>query len=45
MHIAIDKAKALIEAHRYILSFRDRIVVVKVGGSIQDDDEKMRLRF
>lgn len=42
MEFAIDKANALIEAHRYILSFRDRIVVVKVGGSIQDDDEKMR---
>lgn len=42
MNVAIDKANALIEAHRYILSFRDKIVVVKVGGSIQDDDVKMR---
>ena len=42
MNAAIDKAQALIEAHRYILSFRDKIVVVKVGGSIQDDDAKMR---
>lgn len=42
MNFAIDKANALIEAHRYILSFRDKIVVIKVGGSIQDDDAKMR---
>lgn len=42
MDIAIEKAEALIEAHRYVRSFRDKIVVVKVGGSIQDDDQKMR---
>ncbi len=42
MDIAIEKAEALIEAHRYIRSFRGKIVVVKVGGSIQDDDQKMR---
>ncbi|MFN7022438.1 MAG: acetylglutamate kinase [Phycisphaerales bacterium] len=41
MHFAIEKAQALIEAHRYIRTFRDKIVVVKVGGSIQDDDARM----
>lgn len=42
MNSAIAKAAALIEAHRYIQRFKDKIVVVKVGGSIQEDDERMR---
>jgi acetylglutamate kinase len=42
MKPAIAKAGALIEAHRYFRTFRDKIVVVKVGGSIQEDDERMR---
>lgn len=42
MNIAIDKAEALVEAHRYIRRFRDKIVVVKVGGSIQEDPVQMR---
>lgn len=42
MNAALEKAGALIEAHRYILSFRDKIVVVKVGGSVQEDQEKLR---
>lgn len=42
MNFAIEKAVALVEAHRYIRTFRDKIVVVKVGGSIQEDEEKMR---
>ena len=42
MNSAIAKAQALIEAHRYIQRFRNKVVVVKVGGSIQDDDERMR---
>jgi acetylglutamate kinase len=42
MNSAIAKAAALIEAHRYIQRFRDKIVVVKVGGSIQEDDERMK---
>lgn len=42
MNPAIEKAQALIEAHRYIRSFRDKVVVVKVGGSIQDDDVRMK---
>lgn len=42
MDHAIAKAVALIEAHRYIQRFRDKVVVVKVGGSIQEDDDRMR---
>jgi acetylglutamate kinase len=34
---AIAKAGALIEAMEYIRSFRNRIVVVKLGGSVLDD--------
>ena len=37
MEEAISKAKALIEAMGYIRSFRGRIVVVKLGGSVLDD--------
>ncbi|MBN1974987.1 MAG: acetylglutamate kinase [Sedimentisphaerales bacterium] len=36
---AIAKAGALIEAMEYIRQFRGRIVVVKLGGSILDDEE------
>ncbi len=39
MEQAIGKAKALIEAMEYIRCFRDKIVVVKLGGSILDDLE------
>ena len=39
---AITKAEALIEANRYIQRFRDKVVVVKVGGSVQEDEEKLR---
>ena len=39
MERAIEKAGALIEAMEYIRSFRDKIVVVKLGGSILDDME------
>ncbi len=42
MNSAIDKAAALIEALQYIQTFRDKIVVVKVGGSVQEDDDRMR---
>lgn len=42
MDFAIEKAQALVEAHTYIQRFRDKVVVVKVGGSIQDDDDRMR---
>lgn len=39
MELAIRKAKALIEAMEYIRCFRDKIVVVKLGGSILEDVE------
>lgn len=42
MDFAIEKAVALVEAHQYIQRFRGKIVVVKVGGSIQDDDARMK---
>ncbi|MDB5300138.1 MAG: Acetylglutamate kinase [Phycisphaerales bacterium] len=35
---AISKASALVEALSYIQRFHNKIVVVKVGGSIMDDD-------
>ncbi|MCI0500023.1 MAG: acetylglutamate kinase [Planctomycetales bacterium] len=37
MEQAIEKAGALIEAMEYIRRFRDKIVVVKLGGSILDE--------
>ena len=37
MEDAIAKAGALIEAMEYIRRFRERIVVVKLGGSVLDD--------
>ena len=37
MEEAIAKAGALIEAMEYIRSFRGKIVVVKLGGSVLDD--------
>jgi len=37
MEEAIAKAGALIEAMEYIRQFRERIVVVKLGGSVLDD--------
>ena len=37
MEKAIEKADALIEAMEYIRRFRERIVVVKLGGSVLDD--------
>jgi acetylglutamate kinase len=39
MQQAIEKASALIEAMGYFRSFRGKIVVVKLGGSILDDIE------
>jgi len=39
MEQAIAKAAALIEAMEYIRSFKGKIVVVKLGGSILDDFE------
>jgi acetylglutamate kinase len=39
---AIAKASALIEAMSYIRDFRGRIVVVKLGGSVLDDESAQR---
>jgi acetylglutamate kinase len=41
MDLAINKAKALVEALGYIQRFNDKIVVVKVGGSIMDDEHAL----
>jgi acetylglutamate kinase len=38
MDFAITKASALVEALGYIQRFHNKIVVVKVGGSIMDDE-------
>ncbi len=38
MDAAIDKASALVEALSYIQRFHNKVVVVKVGGSIMDDE-------
>ena len=41
MQEAINKAAALVEAQAYIRRFEDKIVVVKVGGSIMDDPDAL----
>src|SRR3954465_8622426 len=38
---AIPKAEALVEALSYIQRFHDKVVVVKVGGSIMDNEEAL----
>jgi acetylglutamate kinase len=38
---AIGKAKVLVEALEYIQRFADKIVVVKMGGSIMDNEDAM----
>jgi acetylglutamate kinase len=38
MEQAINKAESLVEALSYIQRFHDKVVVVKVGGSIMDDE-------
>ncbi len=38
---AIEKAHALVEALSYIQRFHDKTVVVKVGGSIMDDEQTL----
>jgi len=39
---ALHKAEALVEAHQYIRRFADKTIVVKVGGSIMDDESALR---
>ncbi len=41
MHQAIAKAQTLIEALSYIQRFADKIVVIKMGGSIMDDEQAL----
>lgn len=41
MDQAINKASALVEALGYIQRFHDKVVVVKVGGSIMDDEQAL----
>src|SRR5438128_10813885 len=41
MDAAISKAQALVEALGYIQRFHDKVIVVKVGGSIMDDDASL----
>jgi acetylglutamate kinase len=41
MQEAIAKAKVLVEALDYIQRFNDKVVVVKMGGSLMDDETAM----
>ena len=41
MNEAISKAGALVEALSYIQRFNDKVIVVKVGGSIMDDEQAL----
>jgi acetylglutamate kinase len=41
MDAAISKASALVEALSYIKRFHNKVVVVKVGGSIMDDESAL----
>jgi len=41
MQDAISKAAGLVEALSYIQRFHDKVVVVKVGGSIMDDEQTL----
>ncbi len=38
----IEKASILMEALPYIQEFRDAVVVVKLGGSVMEEDDKIR---
>src|SRR5439155_25864849 len=42
MNDAIRKAGVLIEALHYIRSFRDRLTVIKLGGSAMEEPETLR---
>jgi acetylglutamate kinase len=42
MDTAIRKAEALVEALSYIRTFRDRLTVVKLGGSAMEDPDALR---
>src|SRR6058998_3003307 len=42
MDDAIRKAEVLIEALSYIRTFRDRLTVIKLGGSAMEDTDALR---
>src|ERR1700745_2306814 len=42
MNDAIRKAEVLIEALSYIRTFRDRLTVIKLGGSAMEDADALR---
>ena len=42
MNDAIRKAEVLIEALSYIRTFRDRLTVIKLGGSAMEDPDSLR---
>jgi acetylglutamate kinase len=42
LHDAIQKADFLIEAMGWIRQFRDKITVIKLGGSVMEDPESLR---
>src|SRR4051794_21419666 len=42
MDAAIRKAETLVEALSYIRSFRDRLTVIKLGGSAMEDPDTLR---
>src|SRR5512145_370536 len=42
MDAAIRKAETLIEALSYIRTFRDRLTVIKLGGSAMEDADALR---
>ncbi len=43
MDAAINKASALVEALSYIQRFHDKVIVVKIGGSIMDDEQALSI--
>src|SRR6185312_9189316 len=42
MNDAVRKVEALIEALSYIRTFRDRLTVIKLGGSAMEEPESLR---
>ena len=42
LQAAIEKAEVLIEAMGWIRQFRDKITVIKLGGSVMEDPEALR---
>lgn len=42
LHSAVEKADVLIEAMQWIRKFRDKITVIKLGGSVMEDDDALR---